>query len=366
MQKTVSITVHSLNPLSQKDLAYLDATEYTLHGKNIVHLTRGSDFMHFFYDEQNKPAMVAYNGLLYSYAYNLQGDVIAMLNANGTVVVEYRYDAWGKPISKTGLMADTLGTLNPFRYRGYVYDEETGLYYLRSRYYNPIWGRFISADANLNSGYVLFPNNQFCYCINNPVMGVDYDGLDPWFGYYHMLVQEDFIVTHPGVKKEWGVYKYGDESRMGRVDLINPSSGEVWEVKPHMAGFLRNPFKYTDRALWQLQSYIDGQISNGDNRKELGDARLHPGEAVPRKSIYDALTAMNITYWSEGDGIIWYETSKPCAIRPAPVVVSEPERSGASNYSMQPSRDGSLVGVFALLLFGVSFALGYPAPNYAY
>ncbi len=103
--------------------------------------------MHFFYDAQNKPAMVAYNGLLYSYAYNLQGDVIALLNANGTVVVEYRYDAWGKQISKTSLMADTLGTLNPFQYRGYVYDEETGLYDIHTRFYSPTWSHFVSSDS---------------------------------------------------------------------------------------------------------------------------------------------------------------------------------------------------------------------------
>ena len=64
-------------------------------------------------------------------------------------MVEYTYDAWGNPIDKTGTLAATLGTLNPFRYRGYVFDEETGLYYLKSRYYNPVWGRFVNADAVL-------------------------------------------------------------------------------------------------------------------------------------------------------------------------------------------------------------------------
>ena len=77
---------------------------------------------------------------------HLQGDVVALIDANGTQVVEYGYDVWGNPISKTGSLAATIGTLNPFRYRGYVYDEETGLYYLRSRYYNPVWRRFISSD----------------------------------------------------------------------------------------------------------------------------------------------------------------------------------------------------------------------------
>ena len=78
--------------------------------------------------------------------YNLQGDVVAPIDAIGTQMVEYGYNARGNPISKTGSLAATIGTLNPFRYRGYVYDEETGRYYLRSRYYNPVWRRFISSD----------------------------------------------------------------------------------------------------------------------------------------------------------------------------------------------------------------------------
>ena len=73
--------------------------------------------------------------------------MIALIDSNGEKVVEYKYDAWGRILSKTGTMASTLGTLNPFRYRGYVYDEETGLYYLRSRYYNPEWARFLNADT---------------------------------------------------------------------------------------------------------------------------------------------------------------------------------------------------------------------------
>ncbi|MBE5810201.1 MAG: hypothetical protein E7318_04615 [Clostridiales bacterium] len=79
--------------------------------------------------------------------HNLQGDIVAILDSDGTAVVNYVYDAWGHPINKTGGMANTLGAVQPFRYRGYVYDEETGLYYLRSRYYNEVQCRFANADA---------------------------------------------------------------------------------------------------------------------------------------------------------------------------------------------------------------------------
>ena len=104
-------------------------TNYTLNGKNVVHMTQGSHDLHFFYDAQGKPGMVTYNDVDYFYVYHLQGDVVALIDANGTQVVEYGYDAWGNPISKSGSMVATLGTENLFRYREYVYDEETKLYY---------------------------------------------------------------------------------------------------------------------------------------------------------------------------------------------------------------------------------------------
>ena len=152
------------------------ATKYTLHGKNVVHMTSGTDELHFFYDAQNRPTVVVYNGVPYAYVKSLQGDVIALLDGTGNVVVSYVYDAWGAPIGKSGSMAETLGTVQPFRYRGYVFDEETGLYYLRSRYYNPKWGRFVNADACFIEKRYGFGNNLFTYCKNSPVVFYDKNG----------------------------------------------------------------------------------------------------------------------------------------------------------------------------------------------
>ncbi len=146
-------------------------TNYILHGKNIVHMTRGSTALHFWYDAQNRPAIVLYGSTRYAYVHNLQGDIVGIIDNTGTEVVKYTYDAWGKVLSTTGSLASTLGTIQPFRYRGYVYDVETGLYYLRSRYYNPTWGRFINADAFLM-------NNPYCYCSNNSVNRIDTNGTD--------------------------------------------------------------------------------------------------------------------------------------------------------------------------------------------
>ena len=120
--------------------------------------------------------MVTCNGIDYAYIYNVQGDVIALVDSTGAKVVEYYYDAWGKVLSKTGTLATTLGTLNPFRYRGYVFDEETGLYYLRSRYYNPNRCRFVNGDALLASVGSLANRNSYAYCDNNAINCKDDNG----------------------------------------------------------------------------------------------------------------------------------------------------------------------------------------------
>ena len=168
--------VYNENGLQVKKTVNGVVTDHTLHGKNVVHMKRGDDELHFFYDAQNRPAVVVYNNVPYAYVKSLQGDVIAILDAAGNVVVSYVYDAWGAPIGKSGTFAETLGTLNPFRYRGYVYDEETGLYYLRSRYYNPDLGRFVNADRVFDANASVTTYNQYAYCDNCPVIYLDSEG----------------------------------------------------------------------------------------------------------------------------------------------------------------------------------------------
>ena len=87
--------------------------------------------------------------------------MVALLNTSGSPVVAYTYDAWGKLLSTGGDLATTLGVLNPLRYRGYVYDSETGLYYLQSRYYDPQIGRFINADQFASTGQGFLGYNMF-------------------------------------------------------------------------------------------------------------------------------------------------------------------------------------------------------------
>ena len=125
-------------------------TLFHYNGTQLTHMTGGGDTLHFYYDANGKRTTLDYNGATYAYLYNAQGDVVALSDTNGNVVVEYTYDAWGNPLSITGTGATTIGQKNPFRYRGYFYDTETGLYYLQSRYYSPKIGRFICADEEEN------------------------------------------------------------------------------------------------------------------------------------------------------------------------------------------------------------------------
>ena len=164
--------VYNENGLRVQKIVNGVVTDYVLHGKNVVHMTSGTDELHIFYDAQNRPAVVVYNGTAYAYVKSLQGDIVAILDENGNTVVSYGYDAWGAPLRCTGELAETLGKVQPFRYRGYAFDEETGLYYLRSRYYNAVVGRFLNEDALLNG-------NLYSYCNNDAINYEDPTGFIP-------------------------------------------------------------------------------------------------------------------------------------------------------------------------------------------
>ena len=153
-------------------------TNYYLDGSSVLRQVTGNDVLEFFYDA-NGVLGFYYNNTPHYYLKNLQGDIVGILDANGTQVVSYTYDAWGAPLSVTGTAADTIGQLNPFRYRSYYYDNETGLYYLNSRYYDPETYRFLNADGIYDTRTGMLSHNMFAYCNNNPVNMVDSTGMGP-------------------------------------------------------------------------------------------------------------------------------------------------------------------------------------------
>ena len=115
-------------------------TKYQLEESNIVKETSDGQTIWYIYDGNGDLIGFELNGTSYYYDKDLQGDIIGIYDTKGVKVVTYRYDAWGNIVSMDG--DEELAKKNPFRYRGYYYDEEIGLYYLNSRYYDAEVGNF--------------------------------------------------------------------------------------------------------------------------------------------------------------------------------------------------------------------------------
>ncbi|WP_337492387.1 RHS repeat-associated core domain-containing protein, partial [Alistipes finegoldii] len=184
--------------------------------------------LEFVYDDGNQPfAMIYKHGQtteLYYYVLNAQGDVIALLNANGTLAASYNYGAWGNysvhgADGKKTTDATFIGHINPLRYRGYYYDRETRLYYLQSRYYDFANCRFINADGVVTTNVAEFLEcNMFAYCTNNPINFSDEDGKcyyakgvwthDAWEnigGYEKKPESKGVTGTYGSVSAAWGI-----------------------------------------------------------------------------------------------------------------------------------------------------------------
>ena len=163
---------------------------YTVDGSKILSEQRTDEetgnvirTIYYVYDANGLPVGMKYNGVQYWYQKNMQGDVVRILNEGGAEVAIYTYDAWGKNLQITDKDGndvsgnpDHIANINPFRYRGYYYDVETGWYYLNARYYDPNVGRFLSPDTILGANGGLQGYNLFAYCNNNPVMFADPSG----------------------------------------------------------------------------------------------------------------------------------------------------------------------------------------------
>ena len=175
----VSYTYDSDGIRTSKTVKGVKHTYVYASGK-LLRETYGSNTLDFFYSTSGQPYALSYNGTIYYYITNLQGDVMSIVDGTGAVVVGYEYDPYGNILSTTGTLADTLGESNPLRYRGYVYDQECDLYYLQSRYYDAKVGRFLNPDSYPSTGQGIIGNNMFAYCGNNPIMHTDSSGHAWW------------------------------------------------------------------------------------------------------------------------------------------------------------------------------------------
>jgi len=149
---------------------------YLLDGTKILRETWGEHTLLPLYDNEESVCGIVYNDVSYYFLKNLQGDIISITDADAQVVAKYRYDAWGVCTVAEDTTECGIASINPYRYRGYYYDAEIGLYYVSSRYYDPEIGRFLNADEAIMlflGQEEILGNNLFSYCENCPTTNVD-------------------------------------------------------------------------------------------------------------------------------------------------------------------------------------------------
>ena len=150
---------------------------YTLDGTKILRETWAGNTLIPLYDNEDNVCGILYNNVPYYFIKNLQGDVITIVDKDAQPVARYSYDAWGVPTVTLDTSDCQIADINPFRYRGYYYDKEIGLYYLQSRYYDTEVGRFINMDEAImiSIEHATLKQNLFAYC-SNDVDYSDYSG----------------------------------------------------------------------------------------------------------------------------------------------------------------------------------------------
>lgn len=158
-----------------------DTILYFLEGDKVVYETsKKLNYPTLYFYNGNDIVGLKYENKPYFYIKNNFNDILGLFDEHGNVVVKYEYSPWGKILGIEGSLGTTLGIDNPYRFKSYRYDNETGLYYLGSRYYDPEIGRFISPDNLTNLQYTLlndnYEKNLFMYSFNNPVNYYDPKG----------------------------------------------------------------------------------------------------------------------------------------------------------------------------------------------
>ncbi len=248
--------------------------------------------MKFSYNSVGNPVSILYNNIEYYYVKNLQGDIIGLIDAAGTWVVEYSYDVWGNIRSVFGSMASTLGQDNPIRYRGYYYDAETKLYYVSSRYYSPEICRFISPDRYVSTGRGINGCNMYVYCENNSVNRIDilgecwYDAKGNWrhdnWEYIGNYERKSAPKTKPVVDITWKLTnemrKNAEELReyeknygliLAALYFINKvKTGGDWDLKNQSNWSFSDNFTYTFNGI-ALRNDDIGNIHYGYVGREL-------------------------------------------------------------------------------------------------
>ena len=240
---------------------------YTLEGTKILRETWGTNTLVPIYDNEESVCGILYNDVPYYFVKNLQGDVIAIVDKDVKTVAEYSYDAWGVPTVKSGSSNPGIANVNPFRYRGYYYDAEIGLYYLQSRYYNAHIGRFVNGDASV---FVGIPkgetsSNIFTYCENEPVVNFDSQGFFVIRRWMVSAVADFLLGLIPGIGPLFAPVKTVAKS-YGKAALKSKLTGPLGSFVKFVAqsaSKIINGFKNGLRKLWAVGKWLADKIPVG-------------------------------------------------------------------------------------------------------
>lgn len=179
-------------------------TDYYYDGTRLIAEKNPNETIIYIYDDYGSVIGMQYRLTTYAedtwdvywFEHNLQGDIVGVYDKSGTKLISYAYDAWGNfTTTYYNNGASTTAVKNPFRYRGYYYDSDLQLYYLQTRYYDSVTGKFISADSYISTGQGVLGHNMFAYCNNNPVMYIDPSG-ESWISILVIGVIGVFLLTN--------------------------------------------------------------------------------------------------------------------------------------------------------------------------
>ena len=249
--------------------------------------------MYFQYSTTGAPIGFIYNDVQYYYIINQNSDVMGITNAQGNWLCGYTYDEWGTPRIIGSASYVALAEINPIRYRGYYYDNETGYYYLQSRYYDPSICRFINSDTYDyvdNTSQLGF--NLFAYCGNNPIDFSDHNGHDfTWETIFKFLkvifILDDVSIT---MEKVFGFnFTKGFFSFIGDIFDLLPSVGEVFvNVVLVIADAAGEILKYAKNSIFTIENIVTTLFTS-----YLG-AFVGPslGHSLPETLIYNSIAVL--------------------------------------------------------------------------
>ncbi len=259
--------------------------------------------LRYLYDESNNPVgfgMQYPNSTRWTNYYfekNVQGDVIGVYQKEGDgnsathiLAARYSYDPYGNPTSMTNgagtavsQTSNTIAAINPFRYRGYRYDGDTGLYYLQSRYYDPVSCRFVNADKYASTGQGITGCNMFVYCNGNPVNFIDNDGEEAVAIVGGIIVVIAIVIIYtPPVQTT--IHNISNSITELAIDLFSEAKDtaiSIQEASKKGTGKKQTKKsgkeKSSNKPSWMNEDMVNKDLSAQQNAKNLLNEKYGPG-----------------------------------------------------------------------------------------